>query len=123
MSPLLLAIAASFGFALMVVVAFTRRGPKDIAGIDIALSNGGLLVDVRTFNEYGLGHLPGAINIPVQELADRLGELPRNKPIVLYCASGMRSLRADLLLKRSGFEQVLDLGAMGNAAQLSSLSQ
>jgi len=75
------------------------------------------LVDVRSPAEFAGGHLDGALNIPVGSLPNRLDELgDREKPIVLYCASGMRSLRAEGILKSKGFTQVLDLGAMSNAA-------
>lgn len=75
---------------------------------------GARLVDVRTPEEFAERHLPGAINIPVQELARRMGELePRDRPLVLYCRSGSRSARAAKLLGDAGFGAVHDLGAIG----------
>lgn len=71
---------------------------------------GAQLVDVRSESEFRGGAIPGAKNIPVQSLSRRLGELDRQKPIVVYCASGMRSASAASLLKRSGFAEVHDLG-------------
>jgi phage shock protein E len=77
------------------------------------VAGGALLLDVRTPDEYRQGHLPGAVNIPVQELARRLPEVePRSRPVVVYCAAGMRAQSATLLLERSGFEDVLCLGGM-----------
>ena len=49
-------------------------------------SGTGVIVDVRDENSYNLGHIKGALHIPFGELAQRLGELPRDKPIVTYCA-------------------------------------
>ncbi len=71
---------------------------------------GAQLVDVRSEAEFRGGGIPGAKNIPVQSLSRRLGELDRQKPVVVYCASGMRSASAASLLKRSGFAEVHDLG-------------
>ncbi|WP_244602833.1 rhodanese-like domain-containing protein [Mesorhizobium delmotii] len=56
-----------------------------------------VLLDVRPQEEYAAGHLPGAINIPVGELEDRLAELPREKVIVAYCRGVQCVLSADAL--------------------------
>ncbi|MEZ4681320.1 MAG: rhodanese-like domain-containing protein [Caldilineaceae bacterium] len=50
-----------------------------------------LLIDVRSPTEFAHGHVTAAINLPVQELQQRLAEIPRNKPVILYCRSGSRS--------------------------------
>lgn len=70
------------------------------------------LIDVRTAEEFGTGSIPGAINIPVQELGRRLEKVPADKPVVVYCRSGSRSASAADLLKRRGYEEVLDLGGI-----------
>lgn len=72
---------------------------------------GATLLDVRTVEEFGDGHLPGAVNIPVDELAARLGEVPEQRPVVVYCRSGNRSARAAKVLVEKGY-QVRDLGPM-----------
>ena len=63
-------------------------------------------VDVRTPSEFAGGHAPGSLNIPLDQLARRLGELDPNRPVLLGCASGSRSAMATTLLKRKGFEAV-----------------
>ncbi|WP_426751875.1 rhodanese-like domain-containing protein [Myxococcus sp. Y35] len=74
---------------------------------------GALLVDVRTPQEFAASHLPGAVNIPVDALQERLGELGSpEQPVVVYCGSGARSSRAERLLKARGFQQVVNLGPM-----------
>ena len=74
---------------------------------------GATLVDVRSPEEFAEGHLPGAVNIPVGELAQLLGELgPTSTPVVVYCRSGARSSRAERLLKEQGFQDVFNLGPM-----------
>lgn len=62
-----------------------------------------LLLDVRTPTEYASGHIPGAVNIPVDELRGRLAELPADRPIVAYCQVGQRGYIATRILLQSGF--------------------
>jgi phage shock protein E len=78
------------------------------------VANGALLLDVRTPAEFSERHIPGAVNIPVQELGARLSELgPKQRPVVVYCRSGARSASAAQLMRRAGY-QVLDIGGMSN---------
>jgi hydroxyacylglutathione hydrolase len=67
------------------------------------------LIDVRGAAEWEAGHLPGAENIPVGYLTERLDELPREKPLVVYCQGGGRSAIAASLLRSEGFDQVINL--------------
>jgi rhodanese-related sulfurtransferase len=73
--------------------------------------NGALLIDVRSAGEFENGNAPGTINIPLQELSGRLGEIPKSAPIVLCCASGTRSGIAKLLLIKNGYRNVYNIGA------------
>ena len=78
-----------------------------------ANSPGARLVDVRTPSEFAAGHIPGAINIPLQQLDSRLTELqPKDTAVVLYCRSGSRSGNAARMLKNAGFAAVHNLGPM-----------
>jgi phage shock protein E len=71
------------------------------------------VVDVRTPGEYLEGHYPGAINIPLNELQNRLEEFKELKaPIVAYCRSGARSGMAVSLLKQNGFNEVYNGGGL-----------
>jgi len=65
-----------------------------------------VFIDVRTPREYTAGHIPGAINIPVGELANRLGEVPHDKQAYVYCQSGGRAARAGKLLVDHGFKNI-----------------
>ena len=63
---------------------------------------GELLLDVRELSEWAGGHVPGAIHIPYPQLRARLDELPRDRPVVAYCASGVRSSLAASMLAADG---------------------
>jgi rhodanese-related sulfurtransferase len=69
------------------------------------------IVDVREADEYAVGHLPEAKNIPASKLIERIGELEKfkDKPIILCCAAGMRSGMACAELKKQGFEKPYNL--------------
>ncbi len=62
------------------------------------------ILDVRTPSEFAAGHLPGSVNIPIEELRGRLAELPRDRPIAAYCQVGQRGYLATRLLAQHGFK-------------------
>lgn len=68
------------------------------------LQNGAIIIDVRTPQEFRAGHIKGAKNIPLQDLNRRKSEIKKNKPVVLCCASGMRSGQAKGILKGMGID-------------------
>ncbi len=70
-----------------------------------------VVVDVCEPKEYEQGHVPNAINIPLGSLASRVGELDKykDKPVVVACRSGNRSLKGAIALRRNGFESVYSL--------------
>jgi phage shock protein E len=70
-----------------------------------------VVLDVRSREEYSKGHIQGAINIPHDELADRLGELrvSKSEEIVVHCQSGRRAQMAEQTLLKSGYSNVRDL--------------
>jgi phage shock protein E len=71
-----------------------------------------LLLDVRTPEEFAGGHIPGSVNISLQTLAQRLDEIPRNQPVVIYCRVGNRSAEAAEILQTAGYREVYDLGGI-----------
>jgi phage shock protein E len=75
------------------------------------ISNGAVILDVRTKGEFQSGHLRNSINIPVDNLQQNLKKLNKNKPIITCCASGARSGSAKRMLKTNGFEQVYNGGS------------
>jgi rhodanese-related sulfurtransferase len=86
------------------------RAPKQVLAERIAA--GATIVDVRTRGEFDGGAYPGAVNIPLGELQGRLGEIPKDRPVVLYCASGARSGSAARALRRAGYGEVLNAGGI-----------
>lgn len=77
----------------------------DVEAVLTTTENGRpLLVDVRTPQEYAGGHIPGAVNIPVDELRSRLGELPGDREVAVYCQVGQRGYLATRILAQAGFK-------------------
>lgn len=67
------------------------------------------LIDVRTADEYALGTLRGAINIPLDEMRGRLGEVPHGLPVIVFCGVGLRGYLAQNILRMNGFDDVRNL--------------
>jgi phage shock protein E len=112
LSKIILAVLA----ILVVAVLYMKLTAVRVAGSDARalVADGALLVDVRSEGEHAGGAIEGSINIPIQELAQRMDELgDKDGTIVVYCQSGGRSAMAKRLLERNGFTKVHDLGGIG----------
>jgi hydroxyacylglutathione hydrolase len=68
-----------------------------------------LLIDVRMPREREQKRIPGSVTIPLNHLTERVGELPANRPLLVYCAGGYRSSIAASLLQRRGFAEVSEI--------------
>lgn len=68
-----------------------------------------VLLDVRQPSEYHEGYIPGALNIPLTQLKQRIADIPQDKEIYLYCRSGMRSKQAARILSKKGFSNLSHL--------------
>lgn len=79
---------------------------RDLLDID---SSKIFLLDVRTADEYSLGSLPNAVNIPIDDLRDHLSELPKDKMIYVFCAVGLRGYLSYRILAQNGFTQIRNL--------------
>jgi rhodanese-related sulfurtransferase len=80
-----------------------------VADFASAVGANGQLIDVREPHEVAEGTLPGAVNIPLGDLEDRVGELDRDRRVVLLCRSGGRSTQAAEYLVGNGFTDVVNL--------------
>jgi len=108
----------TIGLGLAAVVVAMRRlsrggrvSPRDVLE---KIEAGASVVDVRSPGEFASGSYPGALNIPVQSLLARMGEIPKDRPVVLYCASGARSAMAAGLLRRAGHADVVNAGGLAD---------
>ncbi|WP_018130803.1 rhodanese-like domain-containing protein [Effusibacillus pohliae] len=101
-----------------------ERGYINVTGEqapDFIKGNGQLVIlDVRQPEEYRDGHVPGAVLIPLGELEGRLAELDKEKPYLVICRSGRRSVMACQLLRQHGFDKLFNLqgGMLGWTGQV-----
>lgn len=72
-----------------------------------------VLLDVREDDEWAAGHAPGAVHVPMTQLADRLDDLPEDSPVYVICRSGGRSARVTAYLNQQGWDSVNVAGGMG----------
>ncbi len=89
------------------------------ADLDDVMARGGVIVDVRSVDEYKSGHVKGSINIPLDSLKSNLGKLNKSKPVITCCASGVRSSSAKSLLQSSGFSEVHNGGSWSSLRKYS----
>lgn len=101
------------------LVAATERLGPDVAAARMASSDPPCIVDVRAPSERGLAAIHGSIHLPLSRLRERMAELPRDRPLLVFCAGGYRSSIAASLLAAAGFSRVSEL-AGGIAAWESS---
>ena len=94
-------------------VAASGGGKVDGSKAKKLVAGGAKLVDVRGADEYGVKHIEGAENAPVETI-DETDLGPKETPLVLYCSSGARSARAATTLRSKGYKNVYELGAMSN---------
>lgn len=101
------------GAAISALMVFKRLGQISSKQARELVKSGAKLVDVRSPAEFVSGHIPGAVNMPVNEIGSRFEHLgAKDKPVIVYCASGTRSALARSVLKGKGFAQVFNLGSM-----------
>jgi phage shock protein E len=108
-------------FAVLVALFLLRRVSQISAKDALAhIRNGALVIDVRTVGEFNSGHLPGAINLPLDEIETSLPRRVRdkNQVLLLHCQSGMRSGVAKKKLKAMGYANAYNLGSYGQAAKV-----
>jgi phage shock protein E len=113
---LIIVVVAVFGTLLVL------QG-KSLVPAEVArklLAQGALVIDVRSAGEFNSGHLPAAINLPLDELTEALPRRVPNKSqvLLLHCLSGTRSGIARRRLQAMGYTQVFNLGSYGRARQI-----
>jgi phage shock protein E len=110
---------------------FGHRRPALLAALLMLLlapltvcADEGVWIDVRTADEYASGHVPQAINIPYNEIGQRIAEVTtdREEPIYLYCHSGRRAGKAKDTLVAAGYIHVVNVGGLEQAEELAAQS-
>jgi phage shock protein E len=108
--------------AAIVVVIFMMKKAGQISPKDALahLKSGALVIDVRSPGEFSSGHLPAAINIPLDEIETAVPKRmkDKNQVLLLHCASGMRSGMAKSKLKCLGYANAFNLGSYGRASKI-----
>ncbi len=105
------AVMVSLVFTSLALTGCANQGAKSRGSrAKVMVAEGAVLLDVRSSGEFSRGHLPGALNIPIQQLRSRIAEVQAEAKVVVYCESGVRSRQAVSLLKSGGHE-VFDLGS------------
>ena len=90
------------------------KGPDINQGVkEFSATDGAVLLDVRTPDEYRQGHIPGSKNVPLQSI-DRVNAVVENKgtPIFVHCLSGARSRQAAAILQQMGYTKVKNIGGI-----------
>jgi phage shock protein E len=105
-------VAIAAAALLLLRRVLVSKAPPEL--VRAKLQAGATVVDVRTPGEFARGHHAGAVNVPLGALPGRLAEIPRDRPVVLYCASGARSASAARLLRRAGYVDVVNAGGLGD---------
>src|SRR5690606_7586046 len=89
-------------------------GQPDNQALNEAINNGAFVVDVRTPAEFAQGSVPGAVNIPLDQIQQQMSKFSTKKSIVVFCRSGSRSGQAKSILERNGHNQVINGGTWQN---------
>jgi len=108
---------------LVIVAAFVliqRAGLASKETAQVAVSEGAMIIDVRSGQEFRSQHLPGAINIPLDGIREQITSTvqDKGKPVLLHCLSGARSARARSILRQLGYTRVYNLGSFTRARQI-----
>lgn len=96
------------------MAGFMAQNAKDglvqfLSPAQLSTLNKPFILDVRTKEEYSCGHIEGSINIPLQQIRDRLDEIPKNQTIVVNCAVGIRAYNAIRVLTAHGYNDLYNL--------------
>jgi rhodanese-related sulfurtransferase len=92
--------------ASMAMAAPPMVTPQQVHELQVKKDPALFVLDVRSPEEFAAGHVPGAVNIPHDQVASRLAEIPKNKEVVLYCRSGRRSGLAAETLEANGYKDL-----------------
>jgi phage shock protein E len=98
----------------MLIQFFKRFFLRDNSELQKAVLSNPVLLDVRSSEEFASGSVKSAINIPVQNLNSNISRIPKGRVIVAFCRSGSRSAMAVQILRKNGFQDVVNGGSWQN---------
>jgi rhodanese-related sulfurtransferase len=111
-----LELAVAFAVLLSALALAESQGPAEAATITPSelgarrdTGTAPVVIDVRTAKEYAGGHIPGAVNIPFDQIADRISEVEAPNGVALYCMVGPRARKGEAALLASGYTEVLHI--------------
>ncbi len=104
-------LAWAMGLVVVILTARNLTGLWQSRRVPSLRASGAVIVDVRTADEFAQGHVPGSLNAPLSALPAGLEKVDRAKPIIVCCASGVRSEAALGLLRRAGYTDVVNGGS------------
>ena len=107
-STILISIIALF-LIIKLLGFLGRLGIKQITPKELDQKKGMMLLDVRTDKEYEAGHIPGAVNVPLAEIGEKVKKLKKDKDLVVYCRSGNQSIWAIKRLMGMGYKNLYNL--------------
>lgn len=105
-------------FLLVYISYRTYRFTKLDNGLAEKIGKGAVILDVRTENEYKMGHIDGSLNISLGTIRERYTELDKNKTYITCCSHGLRSVKVETILKEKGFKNVFNGGAWSDLEKI-----
>ena len=109
-------IVCGIAFILYVVYRVYRFQTLD-NGLPELIKKGAVILDVRTEKEYETGHIEGSVNISLGTIRERYVELDPKKTYITVCSHGLRSVKAENILKERGFKHIYNGGAWSDLEQ------
>lgn len=105
-----------FGIVVVILLVRSLRARSQRHRVPALRAAGATVVDVRTPDEYAQGHVPGSVNAPLAALPAGLDAVDRQRPVIVCCASGVRSEAAVGILRRAGYAEVVNGGSWRDLA-------
>ena len=113
-STILISLAALY-LIIKLFGYLSRMGIKQLSPKELDQKKGMVLLSVCTDKEYGQGHIPGSVHVPLSDIGERIKKLKKDKEIVVYCQSGNRSIWAIKRLMGMGYKNLTNLKGGYNA--------
>lgn len=105
--------------ALLIYISYrTYRFATLDNGLAEKIKKGAIILDVRTAEEYKMGHIDGSLNISLGTIRERYTELDSTKTYIICCSHGLRSVKVETILREKGFKNVFNGGAWSDLEKI-----